>query len=251
VDWFSWSIWVANALLQWGLLALIFLKKSWRQHPAFAVYIGFTACKTTTLIGVALFLNSRYITVNWASRLVGLPLLIAVLVEVFAAVFRPYSTLPKGTLRWFKVAFAALLFLTTAAALYFPGATPGNLTNTVLVLNRSASIIFCGAFGFTALFSSYFGIPWQTRTYGIGVGFLLFTAVDLFTSSLTATYGLGVGVAIRHVSMLSYMLALITWITYFAKSDAPSRAPTIDQLRRLQKALDYSAKKVESAREMR
>ena len=251
MNWSGWSVWVINALLQWGLLTLIFLKKSWRQHPAFTVYIAFISCKTTTLIWIALFLRSRYFTVNWTSRLFGLPLLIAVLVEVFAAVFRPYSTLPKGSLRWFRVAFASLLLLSTAAAFCFPGATPGNLTNTVLVLNRSASIIFCGAFGFTALFSSYFGIPWNHRTYGIGVGFLLFMSVDLFTSSLAAMYGMELGLVIRALSMLSYTLALITWLIYFAKPDVPSRPPTVEQLRRLQKALDYSTKKVESTRELR
>ena len=250
MDW-VWRIWIVNALLQWGLLTLVLRKNGWRQHPAFAVYIAFCSCKTSLLIWVNLFARSWYAPINWTARLVGIPLMVAVLVEVFAAVFRPYSTLPKGTLRWFRAAFALLVLLTTAATIYFPGPTPGSLTNTVLVLNRFASIIFCGAFGFTALSSSYFGIPWQTRTYGIGVGFLLFMAVDLFTSSLTATYGLAVGLAIRHVSMLGYSLALVTWITYFAKPDVPSRAPTVDQLRRLQKALDYSKKKVESTRELR
>jgi hypothetical protein len=73
-------------------------------------------------------------------------------------------------------------------------------------------------------------------------------AVDLFTSSLSATYGIAVFSALRNVSMLAYSLALITWVTYFAKPDVSSRPPTLEQMRRLQKALDYSAKKVESFR---
>jgi len=199
-------------------------------------------------MGVDLFARPHYVSVNWGSRLIALPLMIAVLVEVFAAVFRPYSTLPKGTVRWFSITLASLVLLTSVASVCFPGPAPGHMMNTILVLNRSASLIFCGAFGFTALFSSYFGIPWQQRTYGIGVGFLLFMSVDLFTSSLGATYGVGVFGALRVVSMLAYTLALVTWVTYFAKPDATSRPPTLEQLRRLQKALDYSAKKVESFR---
>jgi ABC-type transport system involved in multi-copper enzyme maturation permease subunit len=199
-------------------------------------------------MGVDLFARSHYVSVNWGCRLIGLPLMIAVLAEVFAAVFRPYSTLPKGTVRWFSITFVSLVLLTTVASVCFPGSAPGDWMNTILVLNRSASLIFCGAFGFTALFSSYFGIPWQQRTYGIGVGFLLFMSVDLFTSSLSATYGVAVFRALRDVSMLAYTLALITWVTYFVKPDISSRPPTLEQLRRLQKALDYSAKKVESFR---
>jgi hypothetical protein len=244
-----WPIWIINGFLQWALLALIVWRRGWRQHPAFVIYIAFCCFKTTALIWITLFSSSRYVAVNWGTRLIGLPLLLAVLIEVFAAVFRPYSTLPKGTFRWFRIAFASLLVLTGAAAIYSPGPAPGNLMNTIYVLNRSASIVFCGAFGFTALFSSYFGIPWQQRTYGIGVGFLLFMSVDLSTSSLLSLYGHTIEAALYSVSLMSYSLALITWITYFARPDIPSRTPTLEQLRRLQKALDYSAKKVESFRE--
>lgn len=247
---FGWMIWVVNALLQWGLFILVLRKSNWRQHPAFAAYIGFCSCKTSLLLGVALLERPMYVSVNWGTRLVSVPLMIAVLVEVFAAVFRPYSTLPKGTLRWFRTVFAALILITAAAALCFPGHTPGNWMNTVMVLNRSASIIFCGAFGFTALFSSYFGIPWNHRTYGIGVGFLLFMAVDIFIASLGTTYGHAILFALNAIGMLGYSLALITWIIYFAMPDVPSRTPTLEQLKRLQKALDYTAEKAESYREL-
>jgi hypothetical protein len=242
-------IWTINALLQWGLLALLLRNNRWRQHPAFAIYIAFVSVKTSLLLWVVQFERPLYFSINWGTRLFVFPLMIAVLVEVFASVFRPYSTLPKGTLRWFRIAFASLILLTAAAALYFPGPTPGNVTNTVMLLNRSASIIFCGAFAFTALFSSYFGIPWQTRTYGIGVGFLLFMSVDLFTSSLGATYGYEMYLAIRLIAMLGYSLALITWLIYFTKPDIPSRTPTLEQLKRLKKALDYTEEKAESFRE--
>ncbi len=245
----TWSIWTINALLQWGLLALVLRKSAWRQHPAFAIYIAFCACKTSALIWVQLFAQRSYSSLNWGMRLIGLPLMIAVLVEVFAAVFRPYSTLPAGTLRGFRIAFASLFLLTSAAAFFFPGSSPGNLINTVMVLNRSASIIFCGSFGVTALFSSYYGIPWQTRTYGIGAGFLLFMSVDLFTSSLASLYGFEMGIAMCSVAMLGYTLALVTWIVYFARPDTPFRSLTLEELQSIRKALDYPAKKAESFRE--
>ncbi len=245
----AWSIWVVNALLQWALLIVVLQKNNWHHHPAFTAYIAFCSCKTSLLMWVRLFEQPLYFSVNWGTRLVSLPLMIAVLVEVFAAVFRPYSTLPKGTVRWFRGVFSALILLTAGVALCFPGPAPGDWMNTVRVLNRSASIIFCGAFGFTALFSSYFGIPWRHRTYGIGVGFLLFMSVDIFTSSLSATYGYAISVALNAVIMLGYSLALITWIIYFAIPDTPSLVPTLEQLKRLQKALDYTAERAESCRE--
>jgi hypothetical protein len=244
----SWAIWISNSLLQWALLALVLRRNRWRPHPAFAVYIAICACKTSLLMWVSVYRAPLYFSINSGMRLVGLPLMVAVLVEVFAAVFRPYSTLPKGTLHWFKIAFGALVLLVAAAAIYFPGAAPGNIINTVFLLNRSASILFCGGFAFTALASSYFGIPWQTRTYGIGTGFLLFMSVDLVASSLQSVYAYAVCEVLGVVSMLAYTLALITWIAYFSKPDNPSHALTLDEMRRLQGALDYPSEKAESFR---
>jgi hypothetical protein len=42
---------------------------------------------------------------------------------------------------------------------------------------------------------------------------------------------------------------LITWLIYFAKADVIMRPPTLEELQRLQKALDYPVKKAESFRE--
>lgn len=155
----DWWIWIVNALLQWTLLVIVLGKNRWRQHPAFAIYVAFCCCKTSLLIWVVQFERPLYFSINWGTRLIVLPLMIAVLIEVFARVFRPYSTLPKGTVRWFRIALALLVLITTALAVLCPGPGRGSIINLVMVLNRSASIIFCGAFGFTALFLPILGFP--------------------------------------------------------------------------------------------
>jgi hypothetical protein len=249
MDRFIWPIWISNALLQWGLLFLLLRKNSWRRHQAFAAFIAFCCCKTSFLMWVRLFERPMYLSVHWGTQPIVFCLMIAVLVEVFAAVFQPYYTLPKGTLRWFKIAFVSVILLTVATALCFPGSAPGNLMNTVLVLNRSSSVVFCGAYGFIAIFSTYFGIPWQHRTYGIGVGFLFLESVDIFAYTMIATYGYGIAAGISVVSMLAFTLTLITWMIYFARPEVPSRAPSLEQLKRLQKALDYTSAKAESYEE--
>lgn len=242
----TWAIWTLNALLQWVLVAVVFGRNRWREHAAFAVYIAYCACKTSLLMWLNIYHRASYLYVNWGMRLVSLPLMIAVLLEVFAKVFRPYSTLPKGAMLKFKIAFGVLVLLTACAAFYFPGAEHRSLWSAVLLANRSASIIFCGAFAFTAIASYYFGIPWQTRTYGIGAGFLLFMSVDLFTSSLMTAYGIMTVKSLSTVSMMSYGLALITWLTYFMKPDVALNTPTLEEMKRLRMALDCSSNEVES-----
>jgi hypothetical protein len=75
---------------------------------------------------------------------------------------------------------------------------------------------------------------------------MLFGSVDIFISSLLAGYGLSWDQPIRAISMLSFTLALITWLTYFSLPDVQSKKPTLEQMRRLQKALDYTGAKVDS-----
>ena len=241
-----WTIWILNAALQWVLLAVVLWDNRWKKHVAFAVYIAFCATKTTLLIWVNLHRLALYTSFNWGLRVITLPLIAAVLYEVFSAVFRPYSTLPPGTLRWYRIALGLLVVLSATAVVLFPGPQPGDFLNTLLLLNRTLSLMFCGAFAFTALVSSYFGIPWQTRVYGIGVGFLLFTSVDIFVSSLSAGYGVDIARSLNLISMLGFTLALITWLTYFSLPDVQSKKPTLEQMRRLQKALDYTGAKVDS-----
>jgi hypothetical protein len=243
-----WAIWVLNALLEWALLALVLWRKGWQRHLFFVVFVGFSAIKTGLLFWIAKAATQHYFKINWSAQLILVPLLVAVLIEVFASVFRPYATLPKGTLRWFWGTLIAMIVMAAAAAFFFPGASPGRLTNFVLLMNRSISIIFCGAFCLTALISGYFGIPWQTRTYGIGVGFLLFMAVGLFTAGLASIYGSSVSMIVQIVDMLAFSLGLITWIIYFCIPDTPTQKPTLEQARRLQKALDSTQKKMESLR---
>lgn len=241
-----WPIWIFNSLLQSLLLVVLLWRRAWRQHPAFLSYIAFNSMKSGAMMWISFHMHQRYFAVNGILGVIGLPVMIAVFVEVFAGAFHPYSSLPKGTLFLLATALGSLVVLTVAAAFLFPGAAPGSFKNTIFVLERSASMIFCGAFAFVALFSSHLGIPWKHRTYGIGAGFMLFLPVYLIAHSLTAMYGFPSARSITWVSMVGYTLALIAWTYYVLPPDAALRSATPDELLRLQKALDYPAEKAES-----
>ncbi len=244
------SVWIVNAMLQWVLLFVILWRGGCRRQPAFTAYIAFNSVKTSALIWVARHYYSQYFSVNWILRLVGLLLLIAVLAEVFAAVFRPYSTLPKRTVTLFMGILGCLVLMAAAIAFLLPGAHSIDGSGLLLVINRSVSITFCGAFVLTAAFSMYLGIPWEQRTYGIGWGFLLFMSIDMVDSSLLAAYGRSAAGVFGVISMLGYSLALITWLMYYLRIDLPRRVPTLQELRRLHRALESSPERIESSTEV-
>ena len=112
-----------------------------------------------------------------------------VLMEVFAEVFRPYYTLPKGTLRWFKAAFVSLILLTTPPCCVFQdllleshehgyGAQSLLLDRLLRCLRIHRAILY--------LFWNSLATPHLRNRRG----FLLLMSVDLFIDNLIATYGL-------------------------------------------------------------
>ncbi|MFB3916075.1 MAG: hypothetical protein ACE14M_05065 [Terriglobales bacterium] len=223
------TVWIVNAVLQTAVLALVLWKRAWRQHPAFTFYIAYSCLQTPVLMWASLAGWPVYVRAAVIGRLIELPIMIAVLLEVSAAVFKPYSTLPKGALRWFMGSLGAVVAITLALAVLYPAATSNESLRIVLVVNRSAALVFCGAFGFIALFSSYFGIPWHYRTYGIGLGFLLFLLVDIVAASVAVMYPT-MNEILLVVPMLAFTLAASTWLVYFAKPQTSRAAPTWEQL---------------------
>lgn len=172
--------------------------------------------------------------------------MVAVLAEVFARVFDPYWYLLRATVRWYIVSLGALLACSIGLVFLFPTTASAGLTATVVLLNRSAAILFCGAFGFMALFSSYFGLPWQHRTYGIGLGFLLFLGVDVIMATAITAYGIMPNTIWQEISMLAYSLATVTWLGYFSRSYKDPELTNRDALHRLHQALAYRRAKLES-----
>lgn len=225
-------VWVVNAILQTGVLALVLWKRAWRQHPAFTVYIAYSCLQTPMLMWVSLMARPIYFRVDSVGRLIELPIMVAVLLEVSAAVFKPYSSLPRGALRWFMGCLGAVVLITLVLALFCPGASSNYWLNIIKVINRSAALVFCGAFGFIALFSSYFGIPWHYRTYGIGLGFLLFLSVDIVAASIAVMYP-AMNDVLLLVPMIAFSMAACTWLVYFAKPQTARVAPTWEQLYQL------------------
>jgi hypothetical protein len=107
--------------------------------------------------------------------------------------------------------------------------------------------VLCGIFGFIALFSSYFGIPWRHRAYGIGLGFLFYLSVDVAFTTIVAQYGQAAFSAIRWLDMVAFMLACVIWILYFAMSEAARPVPSLEQLHRIHAALGGVSSAVENA----
>jgi hypothetical protein len=190
------------------------------------------------MMWVLLLAPAKYPHINWVGTMIEFPIMVAVLLEVFASVFKPYSTLPKGTVKWFLISLGLIVLVTFGLAVGCPAAAAEKWVKVVRVLDRSAAILFCGGFAFTALFSSYFGIPWHRRIYGIGLGFLVYLVVDMCATTLAAMFGGAAGHFLPMAHMLGYSLTVILWLIHFAVPCKPRVRPTREEVWSLLKAVN-------------
>jgi hypothetical protein len=130
-------------------------------------------------------------------------------------------------------------------AILFPGSEPKTWLRVARAMDQATSWVLCAVFGFIAMFSSYFGIPWRHRVFGIGLGFLFYLSVDVAVTTIVAHYGQTVFGAVWWVDMVAFLLACVIWGCYFGTPEAPRRVATMDDFRRIQGALRRAAPVIE------
>lgn len=240
-----WNLWLFGMLVQACLLVVLLCRQGYRQYPAFSLFIGFCVVRSTVLLYLAHRAIWLCTPVKWAAYVPQLIILVMVVVEVFHVVFHPYDTLPRGTVTHFVEATAAVAVVAVALAILFPGAEPKTWLRFARAMDQATSWVLCAVFGFIAIFSSYFGIPWRHRVFGIGLGFLFYLSVDVAVTTIVAHYGPTVFGTVWWVDMVAFLLACVIWGVYFGTAEAPRRVPTMDDFRRIQGALRRAAPVIE------
>jgi hypothetical protein len=231
------SLWIANIIAEGCVLALLAGRRGYREYPAFTTFIAFRVVLSLLLFYVANNCASLYQPVKWIAYVPQLPILVALVWEVFHVLFHPYSTLPKRTIAHFVQATAAVAIVAVAIAIRFPGAQPTAWMTFARATEQVVSWMLCAVFAFIAIFASYFGIPWRHRVYGIGAGFLLYLSVDVVVETVIAQWSLPIRSPISCLRMLVFLPACVIWAYYFATPEAPRTVPTLQELKTLKALL--------------
>jgi hypothetical protein len=129
------------------------------------------------------------------------------------------------------VAVAAIAF-----AVVYPGAQASAWLTFARAMDQATSWVLCAVFGFIALFSSYFGIPWRHCVFGIGVGFLFYLSVDVAVTTIVAHFPLAFR-AIWWLDMVAFMVACVIWGFYFAAREVARPVPTLQDMQRIRAVL--------------
>ena len=225
---FLWYyLWIAPHALQAIIAVVMIRRRSWRDFPMFFAYTVFEIVQG----GVLFVLDhservspEQYWHVAWIALGVSIVLRFAIIHEIFAQVFRPYSGLKELSRLVLLWASVVLVLIAVGVAAYAPGDTTPPILAGINVVDRAVALVQSGLLVFLFLFASYFGVSWKSYVYGIAVGMGIFASVDLATSAIRVATGLGGGSYIFSlVTMATYHCCVLIWLVYLLVPESTRR----------------------------
>jgi hypothetical protein len=237
-----YSLWSMVILAETAVLSLLLARRIYRYFPAFTCFIAFCVLRSVVLVGLNFLDRGTYSAVYWTAYAPQLVLAIALTLELFNLLFKPFETLPRNTLAHFVEGIVAIAAAGLLFALCWPGAQSSAWMSFLRAMDQCVSLVLFATFALIALFATYFGIPWRHRAFGIVVGFLFHLGVDTAVTVVVAQYGLPSRSAIWPVHMLAFVIACGIWVYYFAIPETPREPLQLEQLQRILAVLERNSR---------
>jgi hypothetical protein len=213
------GFWIVAIALQMLLGIVLIARRTWTRFPVFSVYAFFNLFEVALTYAVS-GNGMAYFYVYWICEAVSAMLGLAVVYEIFTALFSPHPALRKLASTIFRFGVFALLALGTLV-IYKHSPKEVNVGSAVMVVAEATRIVEVGLFMFLFLFSSAFGLHWRENVFGIALGLGVFAAVDLINVTMRSQFGSGVAEVMNLVRMTAFNLSLLLWTVYLL---APERA---------------------------
>lgn len=215
--------WIAPHVLQIVILILLFRRGFYRKFPIFTVYTAFAICAYFALLILSKS-SARSSYFEWYSFITGMStaLFFGIICEIFSHVFANYVALRKvhrPLFRWTTVAFLAMAL---SFAVYTHRSDVDPTWFTYLVLDRSGDIVLCGLILALFLFSTFLGLSWNRRVYGIALGLGIACSVDLAITAIQSQLGSSWAVPLEIIDMAAYHWCVVIWLFYLL---VPERRP--------------------------
>ena len=239
-------LWATVIAAEAGVLTLLLTRRAYRQFPAFTGFLAFCVVRSVLLVCLNFASRGSYSTGYWIAYVPQLVLVIALTLELFNILFRPFATLPKNTLAHFVEAILAIAAAGLLFAVRWPGAQSSAWMSFLRAMDQCVSSVLFATFALVAIFATYFGIPWRHRAYGIVVGFLFDLGVDTAVTAAVAQYGLPSRSPVWAIHMLAFLVTCGIWAYYFAVPETPRAPLQLEQLDKIMAVLKRNFRWLES-----
>ena len=206
-----------------GLAVVIMIaRRLYREFPIFFAYMLFEIVQLVVQTVVRVPPESphyiRYYWTYWIFQGIAAAIYFAVIYEIFSLTFRPYEAIRELGVMLFRWSAVVLMLVAVLVA----GAASGHadhITKTILLVDRSVSLVQCGLLLFLFLFASYFGLTWRSQVFGIALGFAMIAGVELGIAALRMEFGSRAHVLWEFARRGTYDLALLVWIRYLLSAE--------------------------------
>jgi hypothetical protein len=227
------DLWIASSLLQALLCGILLFRRTWSRFPAFTVYTAFNLFEAAITFAVSKNVMLYFFT-YWACQAVSIILGLAVIYEIFNALFASHSALKKTAKMIFCGVGVVLVLLGGVVVILELSTNPHVFranpqvfsfamwvfSNVVMVSAEAARFVEVGMLMFLFLFSSALGLHWKAHEFGIGLGLGVFVAVDLVNVTLRSHLGNGVPGDILNLARGSaFCLSVLIWTTYLVSPE--------------------------------
>jgi hypothetical protein len=217
---FLWHyLWIAPHVLQLALAGFLWRRGLHRTFPVFFTYIIFEAVKELTLYAIDMIPSASaesFWRVFFGGLIVEGLLKFAVIGEVFARVFRPYTTLGDFSGRLIRWSGAVLVLSATVIATRAPMDNTYRLVPASHILEQTIYIVTCGLLVLLFLVAAYFNLTLKNIASGIALGLGISACFHLGTWAISANGGLlEKRVLLDFLNMAAYHACVLIWIYYF------------------------------------
>ncbi len=193
------------------------------EAPVFFTYLLFSLAKFIVRFSVYHLIGGtspEYYFVYWTFALIDAVFALAVIHEVYILVLERFEALKLFASVLFRWSTAVLVLVGAVAAASAPGSDLSRITEGILALDRSATIVQIGLIVLLFLLTSALSLPWQRHLFGIAAGMAVIISVEAVALAITSRYGLMFASTYNWVKSIACLCGVSTWAVYLVKSEA-------------------------------
>ena len=207
------DLWVSQPILQAIIAIVVYRRRQHKDYPAFFLF---------TVAQIAIFAvefpvsrwagDTAYFYVYWISAALNVVFAFQIIHEIFLDIFKPYPALKDLGTALFK--WAALIMILVSVVLI--SVSPGwdnPVTQSILVVQRCVGVVQCGLVLFLLAFCRKLGVSWRRQSFGIAIGFGVFSGAELLTYALYSGSHLH-GMMTNIINMSAYNGGMLVWLLY-------------------------------------
>jgi hypothetical protein len=217
--------WLAGFGAHLVLLAILLVRRHYRQFPVFTVYIAFNIARTCALYFVQSHGRTHeYFDAYWALGAVDTLLELGVVLEMYFRTFRPSGKWPGDLHGSFLT--IGLEIAIVASGLTWLATPPTRLWTQAVVIRGSffTSACLSGLFVAIVALSVRAGVPFHAYAQRILEGLGAYSIVDLLVESGHSLFGVGdthLYAALSRVRVTAYLVCVLYWIGSLWRSTPP------------------------------